>query len=187
MLRDLAKNKFAYTLAAALTMASPLAFNNAAYANDSAPVPTGPTIEQTVPAQEETAKAPDGRAFFLIANKSDAKPSDINKIAQRSSATRMVFVAWGGNQEMKREAYEAAKEVAGDGIPVAMIIGPDLDSNDRNIQFTYYARGSNIYDRVFMIGIDHTNKIRSVVDPTLRKAHTTFFAPFISLLENNNN
>jgi len=58
-----------------------------------------------------------------------------------ASSNKIAVVVWGGNVELQRQAYAAAQDLRGQGIPLAFIVGPDLNGYAEDANFQIYARG----------------------------------------------
>ncbi|MET4131781.1 hypothetical protein ABIE62_000897 [Porphyrobacter sp. MBR-155] len=58
-----------------------------------------------------------------------------------ASSDKIAVVVWGGNVELQRQAYAAAQDLRGQGIPLAFIVGPDLNGYAEDANFQIYARG----------------------------------------------
>jgi len=68
--------------------------------------------------------------------------NDTRIIAANASHNKVAVIAWGGNRALQQEAYNAARDLSDMGIPIAFVLGPDLNGFDVDIHIQVYARST---------------------------------------------
>ena len=92
--------------------------------------------------------------------------------AAEASRDKIAIVVWGGNRELQQQAYNAALDLRDQGIPLAFIVGPDLNGYDVDANFQVYARGVPVFDGDGAhLGTNHASEVRPTV---LRMGQTAF-------------
>lgn len=66
-------------------------------------------------------------------------PNDARVLAAAASHDRVAIVVWGGNRAIQQEAYFAARDLAGAGIPTAFVLAPDGNGIDTDAFLQIYA------------------------------------------------
>lgn len=99
-------------------------------------------IAQTMQAQPAAANtnvavAPELQVQFIGAQNQTA--NDVRAIAANASHNKVAIVVWGGNRTIQQEAYNAARDLVGMGIPTAFVLAPDDNGLDGDAAMTVYA------------------------------------------------
>ena len=63
-----------------------------------------------------------------------------------ASKDKIAIIVWGGSVDLQRQAFAAAQDLRDQGIPLAFIVGPDLNGVDADANFQVYARGVPAFD-----------------------------------------
>lgn len=66
-------------------------------------------------------------------------PNDARILAAAASRDKVAIVVWGGNRTIQQEAYNAARDLVGMGIPTAFVLAPDDNGLDGDAAMTVYA------------------------------------------------
>lgn len=118
-----AKTIFGSIAAGALALTPVAAFSQAAPANQNT-TPVAASVQQPqvqfVDAQNRTM-------------------NDARMLAASASNDKVAIVVWGGNRAIQQEAYNAARDLAGAGIPTAFVLAPDGNGLDSDAQLQIYA------------------------------------------------
>ena len=84
---------------------------------------------------------------------------DARGLAAIASRDKVAIVVWGGNRAIQQEAYFAARDLAGAGIPVAFLVGPDHNSLDGDAVMQVYAASAPRSDAHW--GLNNADRVRS--------------------------
>lgn len=68
----------------------------------------------------------------------DAIPA-ARRLAAIASRDKVAIVVWGGNRAIQQEAYFAARDLAGVGIPTAFVLAPDDNGLENDAALQVYA------------------------------------------------
>ena len=84
--------------------------------------------------------------------------------AAEASRDKIAVVVWGGGRELQQQAYAAALDLRDQGIPLAFIVGPDLNGYTEDANFQVYARGLPQYEgNGATFGGAHVDEVRPTV------------------------
>lgn len=72
-------------------------------------------------------------------NAMDRTENDARFLAATASRDKVAIVVWGGNRAIQQEAYFAARDLAGAGIPTAFVLAPDGNGIDADAYMQIYA------------------------------------------------
>ncbi len=109
----------------ATMVATPLA---AAHAEDTA-----------TPANINVATASVATPQVQFVDAQDRTPNDARLLAAAASTDQVAIVVWGGNRAIQQEAYNAARDLAGVGIPTAFVLAPDGNGIETDAFLQIYA------------------------------------------------
>ena len=123
----LAKKAFG-AFAGAAMLATPLA---TATAEDAA----NNNAQATRMAATATSVAPE----VQFVNAMDRTENDARILAAAASTDKVAIVVWGGNRAIQQEAFFAARDLAGAGIPTAFVLAPDGNGIDADAYMQIYA------------------------------------------------
>ena len=120
-----------------------------------------PVAAQPVAANTNVAVDP------VVFQTSDARNVSVRGVqagAAEASRDKIAIIVWGGNRDLQRQALAAAYDLRDQGIPLAFIVGPDLNGVDADANFQVYARGVPAFDADgARFGLDHITKVRPEV------------------------
>lgn len=74
----------------------------------------------------------------------DARTNSVRGVqaaGAEASRDKIAIIVWGGNRDLQRQAYAAALDLRDQGVPLAFIVGPDLNGYTEDANFQVYARG----------------------------------------------
>lgn len=83
---------------------------------------------------------------FATFNDSNRSVRFVQAGAAEASRDKIAIIVWGGNRDLQQQAYNAALDLRDQGIPLAFIVGPDLNGVDADANFQVYARGVPVFD-----------------------------------------
>ena len=152
------------------------AFSPAAVAAQERPVAAQPVAANAnVQAQPVAWQTLDRRSSTVRGTQGSAAEASRDKIA---------IIVWGGNRELQQQAYNAALDLRDQGIPLAFIVGPDLNGYDVDANFQVYARGAPAFEgNGATLGVNHASNVRSTVVRMGQTAYRDFFAPEVAALD----
>jgi hypothetical protein len=128
--------------------------------------------ERPVAAQPVAANANVQQVAFQTLDGSSRSVRFVQAGAAEASRDKIAIVVWGGNRELQQQAYNAALDLRDQGIPLAFIVGPDLNGYDVDANFQVYARGVPVFDGDGAhLGANHASEVRPTV---LRMGQTAF-------------
>lgn len=165
-MKNAVKNIFGMTVAGALA-AIPLA----AYAEDAAV----PANANSVSVQQPIFASMDGRERPI---------SFVEEGAAAASHDKIAIIIWGGNHELQREAYLAARELNSEGVDLALILGPPLGTGDRAVNIQVYARSVPVFEGSgALIGINNIDEVAPTVMEMGRTAQARHFTQRVASLD----
>lgn len=97
-------------------------------------------IAQTMQAQPAAANANVQQVAFQTLDGSSRSVRFVQAGAAEASRDKIAIVVWGGSRELQQQAYNAALDLRDQGVPLAFIIGPDLNGYTEDANFQVYAR-----------------------------------------------
>ena len=104
--------------------------------------------------------------------------------AAMASRDKIAIIVWGGNRDLQQQAYNAALDLRDQGIPLAFIVGPDLNGVDADANFQVYARGVPAFDADgARFGLDHIAQVRPEVSRMGREAYARGFPRELAALD----
>lgn len=142
-MRNVANKMFGLAAAGVMAMTPMAAFSQAAPANQNV-TPVAASVQQV-------------SVQFVDAQ--DRTMNDARFLAAAASTERVALVVWGGNRTIQQEAYNAARDLAGMGIPTAFVLGPDHNNLDGAAVMQVYAASTPRADGMW--GIDNADQIRA--------------------------
>lgn len=111
-----------------------------------APVAMANAEDAVTPANTNVATAAvDPLQVQFVDAQSDAVPA-ARRLAAIASRDKVAIVIWGGNRALQQEAYNAARDLAGVGIPTAFVLGPDHNQLDGDAVMQVYAASTPRFD-----------------------------------------
>ena len=120
--------------------------------------------ERPVAAQPVAANTNVQQVSFATFNDSNRSVRFVQAGAAEASRDKIAIIVWGGNRDLQQQAYNAALDLRDQGIPLAFIVGPDLNGVDADANFQVYARGVPAFDADgARFGLDHIMKVRPEV------------------------
>jgi len=102
-----------------------------------------PAAAQPVAANTNVAVSP---VVFQTLDGSQRSVDFVRTGAAMASREKIAIIVWGGNCDLQQQAYNAALDLRDQGIPLAFIVGPDLNGVDADANFQVYARGVPAFD-----------------------------------------
>nr|WP_298929630.1 hypothetical protein [uncultured Erythrobacter sp.] len=72
--------------------------------------------------------------------------NDARALAADASHDKVAIIIWGGNRALQQEAYFAARDLAGVGIPTAFVLAPDHNQLDGDAVMQVYAASAPRFD-----------------------------------------
>lgn len=103
-------------------------------------------------------------------------PRFVRTGAAIASREKIAIIVWGGNREMQQQAYYAALDLRDQGIPLAFIVGPDLNGYDVDANFQVYARVAPVFEgNGALLGANHIAEVRPTVTRMARTALRDLF------------
>jgi len=72
-------------------------------------------------------------------NAMDRTENDARILAAAASTDKVAIVVWGGNRAIQQEAFFAARDLAGAGIPTAFVLAPDGNGIEADAYLEIYA------------------------------------------------
>ena len=85
--------------------------------------------------------------------------NDARFTAANASRDKVAIVVWGGNRALQQEAYFAARDLAGAGIPTAFVLAPDHNSLSDDAVMLVYAASTPRSDAAY--GTNFAGEVRS--------------------------
>lgn len=110
----------------------------------------------------------------------DRAIDDARYIVANASHNKVAIVVWGGNRTIQQEAYNAARDLAGIGIPVAFVLAPDTNGLEGDASFQIYARSEPRYDGV--VGANNAEDLRPLVRQNALDAYRANFPQQVATL-----
>lgn len=92
-------------------------------------------------------------------NATDRTENDARFLAATASRDKVAIVVWGGNRALQQEAYNAARDLAGAGIPTAFVLAPDHNSLSDDAVMQVYAASTPRSDAAY--GTNYAGEVRS--------------------------
>lgn len=121
-------------------------------------------IAQTMQAQPAAANANVRQVAFQTLDGSSRSVRFVQAGAAEASRDKIAIVVWGGSRELQQQAYNAALDLRDQGIPLAFIIGPDLNGYTEDANFQVYARSLPQYEgNGATFGGAHADEVRPTV------------------------
>ena len=142
-MRNVAKNIFGAVAGAAL-VATPMV---AAIAQDAA-----------TPANMNVAAATIDPLQVQYVDATSETIGGARGFAAAASHDKIAIVVWGGNQTIQQEAYNAARDLVGAGIPTAFVLAPDHNGSDAEAVMQVYAASTPRTDAAF--GTNYAGEVR---------------------------
>ncbi len=153
-MKNVANKIFGFAAAGALAL-TPMAAANA---------------EDVIPASNPTATAVATSAMSVqFIDASQYTLDHAREYAAATSHDKLAIIVWGGNRTLQQEAYNAARDLVGMGIPTAFVLAPDHNNSDAEAVMQVYA-GSRPYTDA-AIGTNHADVVRT----TMREAGITAY------------
>jgi hypothetical protein len=118
-------------------------------------------------AQERPAEASTSSVQFIDAQ--NRTMNDARTLAADASHNRIAIVVWGGNRAIQQEAYNAARDLVGMGIPAAFVLAPDGNGVDADAYMQVYAASTPRSEATY--GANYANLVRA----DLRNAGVTAY------------
>jgi hypothetical protein len=87
--------------------------------------------------------------------------NDARILAAAASNDKVAIVVWGGNRALQQEAYNAARDLAGVGIPTAFVLAPDHNSLEGDAVMQVYAASTPRFDAHG--GSDNASDVRPIM------------------------
>ena len=72
----------------------------------------------------------------------------VQLVGQRLSADKLTFVVHGGNNNLLMAAYRTAQRLDDEGVPIAFLLAPDIDSNLDTTHVEFYSKGGTKYSAI---------------------------------------
>ncbi|UBS31544.1 hypothetical protein LBX01_08435 [Altererythrobacter sp. N1] len=123
-------------------------------------------VAQTMQAQPAAANA-NVQATPVTFQTSDARNISVRGVqagAAEASRDKIAIIVWGGSRELQQQAYNAALDLRDQGIPLAFIVGPDLNGYTEDADFQVYARSLPQYEgNGATFGGAHADEVRPTV------------------------
>lgn len=118
--------------------AAPVALGLGAVA--SAVVPFAATAqERSVATQPVAANTNVATPTVQFIDAQNRTMNDARTLAADASHNKVAIVVWGGNRTIQQEAYNAARDLVGMGIPTAFVLAPDDNGTDGDAMLQVYA------------------------------------------------
>ena len=134
-----AKTIFGSIAAGALALTPVAAFSQAAPANQNT-TPVAASVQQL-------------QVQFVDAQ--NRTPNDARILAAAASNERVAIVVWGGNRALQQEAYNAARDLVGVGIPTAFVLAPDGNGLENDAYMQVYAASTPRTEATFGTNFAH--------------------------------
>lgn len=80
-------------------------------------------------------------------------------VAANASRQQVAIVIWGGNRAIQQEAYNAARDLVGMGIPAAFVLAPDGNGVDADAYMQVYAASTPRSEATY--GTNYANLVRA--------------------------
>lgn len=100
------------------------------------PMVTAIAQDAATPANMNVAAASVTTPQVQFVDAQNRTPNDARILAAAASTDQIAIVVWGGNRTIQQEAYNAARDLVGMGIPAAFVLAPDDNGlvNDAALQ-----------------------------------------------------
>jgi len=95
------------------------------------------------------------------------------RLAAVASRDKVAIVVWGGNRTIQQEAYNAARDLVGMGIPTAFVLAPDDNGLDADAAMTVYAASLPRSDSRW--GTNYASEVRTDMREAGIEAYRTAF------------
>lgn len=115
------------------------------------------TTPAAVVAQDVSVDAPQ----VQLVDARERTVNDARTLAADASVNKVAIVVWGGSRPVQQEAYFAARDLAGAGIPVAFIVAPQVYAIDSIGMLEIYG-GSTPRTEMGVIAPNGIERIRRV-------------------------
>lgn len=148
--------------------AAPVALGLGAAASVFAPA-AGFAQERSVAAQPVAANTNIAAPTVQFIDAQTWTMNDARALAADASRDKVAIIVWGGNRTIQQEAYNAARDLAGLGIPTAFVLAPDGNGFDADAFMQVYARSTPRADGTY--GTNFANEVR----PAMRDAGVAAF------------
>ncbi len=168
-MKNAIKTVFGMIASAALALTPMQAFAEEA-ADANTPVATAPVTAvaaQSVQYVDATGETMNGARRFAAAASND----------------KIAIVVWGGNRAIQQEAYNAARDLAGIGIPTAFVLAPDHNDLDGDAVMQVYAASTPRSDSHW--GRNYADQVRADMRDAGLAAYREAFPQRISALSLN--
>ncbi|MGE4314201.1 MAG: hypothetical protein AB7E85_08025 [Pseudobdellovibrionaceae bacterium] len=120
--------------------------------------------ERPVAAQPVAVNANVRQVTFQTLDGSRRSEDFVRTGAAMASRDKIAIIVWGGSADLQRQAYAAAEDLRDQGIPLAFIVGPDLNGYTEDANFQVYARGLPQYEgNGATFGGAHADEVRPTV------------------------
>lgn len=110
----------------------------------------------------------------------DRAIDDARYIVANASHNKVAIVVWGGNRTIQQEAYNAARDLAGIGVPVAFVLAPDTNALEGDAGFQVYAKSEPRFDGY--VGANNAEDLRPIVRQAGLDAHREAFPQQVAAL-----
>lgn len=141
-------------------------------------------IAQTMQAQPAAANANVQQVAFQTLDGSSRSVRFVQAGAAEASRDKIAIVVWGGSRELQQQAYNAALDLRDQGVPLAFIIGPDLNGYTEDADFQVYARSLPQFEGDGAnFGGAHADKVRPEVVRMGREAYARGFPRELAALD----
>jgi len=141
---------------------------------------TTATSTEVTSAASTTAVAQTPQVAVQFIGIQDRAIDDARYIVANASHSKVAIVVWGGTRAIQQEAYNAARDLAGIGIPVAFVLAPDTNGLEGDAGFQIYARSEPRYDGV--VGTSNAKDLRPIVRQNALDAHNEAFPQQVATL-----
>tara|TARA_R110001592_G_scaffold100311_2_gene284732 strand:- start:167 stop:646 length:480 start_codon:yes stop_codon:yes gene_type:complete len=85
--------------------------------------------------------------------------NDARTLAADASHNKIAIVVWGGNRTIQQEAYNAARDLVGAGIPTAFVLAPDGNGSTGDAYMQVYAASTPRTEATF--GTNYAHEVRA--------------------------
>lgn len=125
--------------------------------------------DATTPANTNVATAAATTLQVQYVDATGESAAGARGFAAAASRDKVAIVVWGGNRVIQQEAYNAARDLVGAGIPTAFVLAPDGNGLDGDAYMQVYAGSTPRADGTY--GTNYANEVRS----SLREAGLTAY------------
>lgn len=125
------------------------------------PVAMANAEDTVTPANTNVAAAAVATPQVQFVDAQSRTMNDARILAAAASNDKVAIVVWGGNRALQQEAYNAARDLAGVGIPTAYVLAPDHNSLEGDAVMQVYAASTPRFDAHG--GSDNASDVRPIM------------------------